>query len=202
MLRLGVLLNNTLLTAMSDRNSRWTERIRKGDEQAFEELFRAHYSELCGFAADYLSSVDRARDVVQDTFLEIWKKRSNIKIKSSVKSYLYQAVRNRALNEIRKMKTKSEYLEVVNSETKGRKESTAISKIEMSKLSDEINKAISELPERRRMAFLLHRRHGFTYKEVAQIMGIAPKTVENQIGRALKSLRSQLEGLFAEELHR
>jgi RNA polymerase sigma-70 factor (ECF subfamily) len=187
---------------MSDRDSRWTERIQKGDEQAFEELFRAHYSELCGFAADYLSSVDRARDVVQDTFLEIWRRRGDIKIKSSIKSYLYQSVRNRALNEIRKSKTKSEYLEAVKSETEGREKRTAINKIEMSKLSDEVNEAISELPERRRMAFLLHRRHGFTYKEVAQIMGIAPKTVENQIGRALKSLRSQLEGLFAEELHR
>lgn len=187
---------------MSDRDSRWTERIQKGDEQAFEELFREHYSELCGFAADYLSSVDRARDVVQDTFLEIWRRRGDIKIKSSIKSYLYQSVRNRALNEIRKLKTKSEYLEAVKSETEGREKRTAINKIEMSKLSDEVNEAISELPERRRMAFLLHRRHGFTYKEVAQIMGIAPKTVENQIGRALKSLRSQLEGLFAEELHR
>ena len=185
---------------MRDRDSEWIERLRKGDEQAFEKLFRAHYSKLCGFAADYLNSVDRARDIVQDAFLKIWRYRNDIEIRVSLKSYLYQTVRNRALNEARNSKTRDGTLEVLKNEVESRKTRTAVDKIEMDKLTDEVNEAISELPERRRMAFLLHRRHGFTYREIAQIMEIAPKTVENQIGRALKSLRSQLEGLFAKKL--
>jgi RNA polymerase sigma-70 factor (ECF subfamily) len=181
---------------MSDRDSRWAERIREGDDQAFEELFRAYYSELCGFAADYLNSVDRARDIVHDAFLKIWKDKKNIKIKTSLKAYLYKTVRNMALNKIRNSNVRGEILNELSTELDGISKRTAIDEVELNKIRDEIDKAISELPERRRMAFLLHRRHGFTYKEVAKIMGVATKTVENQIGRALKSLRSKLENVF------
>jgi RNA polymerase sigma-70 factor (ECF subfamily) len=185
---------------MSDRDSRWAERIRDGDDQAFEELFRAYYSELCGFAADYLNSVDRAHDIVHDSFLKIWKKRKNIKVNKSIKAYLYKTVRNMALNEIRNSSVRSEILDEISNVSGSIKKRTAIDEVELKKIRDEVDKAISELPERRRMAFLLHRRHGFTYKEVAKIMGVATKTVENQIGRALKSLRSELKNVFTNEI--
>ena len=70
----------------------------------------------------------------------------------------------------------------------------------MEALSKNVESAISQLPDRRRRAFLLHRRHGFTYKEIAQIMDISPKTVENHIGRALKFLWKQLADQFPREL--
>ncbi|PSQ73528.1 MAG: RNA polymerase sigma-70 factor [Bacteroidetes bacterium QH_9_64_21] len=185
---------------MECKESEWADQIRAGSEEAFRKVFHAYYSELCGFAADYLDSVDRARDVVQEVFLRIWRRREKLDIRVSLKSYLYQAVRNRALNHIRRSETEDEFQDHVRHTSNESDQRTAIDTFHMKELSEDVNEAIADLPDRRRMAFLLHRRHGFTYKEIAQIMEISPKTVENQIGRALKSLRSQLEDRFTREL--
>lgn len=185
---------------MRGKEREWVEKIRAGNEQAFREMFRAHYSKLCGFAADYLNSVDRARDIVQDVFLKVWRQREEWEVHTSLKSYLYQAVRNRALNEIRRSETKDRFESYKKHTAKELDQRTAADTFHMRNLSEDVEKAISDLPDRRRMAFLLHRRHGFTYKEIARIMEISPKTVENQIGRALKTLRDQLADRFSREL--
>lgn len=185
---------------MREKEREWIKQIQAGNEQAFREMFDAHYSKLCGFAADYLDSVDRARDVVQDVFLKVWRQREEWEVHTSIKSYLYQAVRNRALNEIRRSDTKDRFESYVEHTSKELDQRTAADTFHMKNLSEDVEEAISDLPDRRRMAFLLHRRHGFTYKEIARIMEISPKTVENQIGRALKTLRNQLADRFSREL--
>lgn len=185
---------------MRKKEREWIEKIQAGNEQAFREMFHAHYSKLCGFAADYLDSVDRARDIVQDVFLKVWRQREKWEVHTSLKSYLYQAVRNRALNEIRRSDTKDRFESYLEYTSKELDQRTAADTVHMKNLSEDVEEAISDLPDRRRMAFLLHRRHGFTYKEIARIMEISPKTVENQIGRALKTLRDQLADRFSREL--
>ena len=179
----------------------WAEEIFSGDGRAFKKLFRTHYSKLCGFAADYVNSVDRARDIVQDVFLDIWDRRENLTVRTSMKSYLYKSVKNRALNEIRKRESRQNMKDDLNySNTASSDQRTAADAFHMNELSEKVEQAISDLPDRRRRAFLLHRRHGFTYKEIAEIMEIAPKTVENHIGRALRFLRNQLAGQFSQKL--
>lgn len=185
---------------MQKREHEWIEKIRNGDERAFKKMFQAYYPKLCRFAAEYINSKNRARDVVQEVFLQIWDQRKQWKVRRSLKAYLYQAVRNRALNRVRRKKTKHEAENYLGHTTEGSEQRTAEDVFHADALSRQVEKAISELPERRRMAFLLHRRHGLTYKEVARVMGITPKTVENQIGRALKSLRERLAPLFSREL--
>lgn len=184
---------------MKKEEREWIERIQAGEEQAFREMFEAYYPNLCGFAADYVNSVDQARDIVQDVFLKIWNQREEWTIRTSLKSYLYQSVRNRALNELRRANTRGEIEDYLEHTSAGSNRRTADDTFRMKELSEDVEKAIAELPDRRRMAFLLHRRHGFTYKEIARIMEISPKTVENQIGRALKSLRDQLADKFSRE---
>lgn len=181
----------------TERN--WVDRIRNGEEEAFKEMFRAYYPKLCGFAADYVNSVDRARDIVQDVFLKIWDCRDEWVIRSSLSSYLYQAAKNRALNEIRQTESKQDAEKHLKHNTTALAQRTAEDNFHMEELSKDVEAAIAELPDRRRRAFLLHRRHGFTYKEIAQIMEIAPKTVENHIGRALKSLRKELADHLSQE---
>jgi RNA polymerase sigma-70 factor (ECF subfamily) len=185
---------------MQDRQQRWIDGVRNGDEEAFEAMFRAYYPQLRRFAAEYVGTDGRARDVVQDIFLRIWEKGDEWTIRRSLKSYLFQAVRNRALNEIRHRGTKEEAEDELAYEREGTDGRTALDDVHESALSKEVQAAIDDLPERRRMAFLLHRRHGFTYKEVACIMDITPKTVENQIGRALKSLREALSPIFSRKI--
>ena len=185
---------------MRERERNWIEQIRCGNETAFEELFRAYYPQLCRFAAEYVDSASHARDLVQDVFLRIWARRSDWTVRRSLKAYLYRAVRNRALNHIRKQNTKHDVEDDLEYTTENLERRTAADAYHANTLSEEVDEAITDLPERRRMAFLLHRRHGFTYKEIARIMDITPKTVENQIGRALKSLREKLDPLFSQKL--
>lgn len=185
---------------MKESEQKWIDGVREGDERAFERMFRAYYPKLCRFAAEYVDSKDRARDLVQDVFLRIWEGRADWTVRRSLKAYLYQAVRNRALNEVRRQNTKHEIeddLEYTVDRVTGE---SATDSIHESALSQEVEEAIADLPERRRVAFLLHRRHDFTYEEIACIMDITPKTVENQIGRALKSLREALSPVFSREL--
>jgi RNA polymerase sigma-70 factor (ECF subfamily) len=185
---------------MTKRERNWIKQIRHGDETAFEELFRAYYPQLCRFAAEYVDSASHARDLVQDVFLRIWARRSNWRVQRSLKAYLYQAVRNRALNHVRQQDTQTDVEDDLEYTTDDAVRRTAADAYHANTLSEEVDEAITDLPERRRMAFLLHRRHGFTYKEIAAIMDISPKTVENQIGRALKSLREKLDPLFSQKL--
>lgn len=185
---------------MKEREQRWVDQIRTGDENAFEMMFRAYYPRLCRFAAEYVHSEGRARDLVQDIFLRIWERRAKWQIRDSLKAYLYQAVRNRALNHVRRRDAMDEMkngLEYVTDDFQPRMAEDAV---HAGTLSQELERAISQLPERRRMAFLLHRRHGLTYKEIARVMDVTRKTVENQIGRALKSLREKLDSVFSREL--
>ena len=185
---------------MKERERTWIDGIQNGDERAFEEMFRAYYPQLCRFAAEYVDSANRARDLVQDVFLRIWDRRAEWTVRRSLRAYLYRAVRNRALNAVRHRDTRHDAQEDLEYTTDGRERRTAADAVHAGALSEEVDDAIQNLPERRRTAFLLHRRHGFTYKEIACAMGITPKTVENQIGRALKALRDELAPIFSQEL--
>lgn len=184
---------------MTDQSAQWVSRIRRGDREAFRDLFSAYYGELCAFAANYVSSMDRARDVVQNVFLTLWEHRADWTLHTSLKSYLYQAVRNRALNTARNRTTRQQAYDAHRRHHPTATRRTAADQAHYHQLADAIQRAIDQLPPRRRMVFLLHRRHDLTYAEVGQVMGITRKTVENQIGRALKFLRARLsEDLLSE----
>lgn len=185
---------------MTDHSHQWARRIREGDRTAFRELFDAYYGPLCVFAVEYVGSMHRARDVVQEVFLAIWERRAEWTIHGSLKSYLYQAVRNRALNASRNRETRRRAYEAHRWRSASSTRRTAEDQAYYHQLSDAVQRAIDQLPPRRRMVFLLHRRHDLTYAEVAQIMGITRKTVENQMGRALKFLRQRLTEEILSEL--
>jgi len=184
----------------TDPDQEWAARIQRGDRDAFRNMFRAYYSGLCAFAADYVGSMDRARDVVQEVFLTIWKRRADWTLRGSLKSYLYQAVRNRALNATRDRDTRHRAYEAHQRRRSRTVRRTAADRAHYHQLSDALDQAIDQLPPRRRMVFLLHRKHDFTYAQIAQIMDITRKTVENQMGRALKFLRQRLNEEILSEL--
>lgn len=177
---------------MNESEQQWVSRIRSGDRQAFKEMFYAYYPRLCAFAAEYLGSRDRARDIVQEVFLRIWERRRQWELHGALKSYLYQAVRNRALNAMRQQDTQRRAYDALQEHTSASTLRTAEDRVYYHQLSEAVRRAVEQLPTRRRMVFLLHRKHGFTYAEIAQIMDITSKTVENQMGRALKFLRTHL----------
>lgn len=172
-----------------DSYKKWIANIRQGDKKAFEQLFHKFYSELCIYAAQFLYSRELAKDVVQEVLEKIWENREQWEIATSLRSYLFQAVRNQALNQRQKTKVRQENEKASSQEDIY--DTSELTEEEM-ELIDAIWKVVQELPDRKREIFILSRRHGFTQKEIASILGIARKTVENQMLRALKYIRERL----------
>lgn len=150
-----------------------------------------YYAPLCLFAQKYLHDADESEEVVQAFFLKLWEDRSKIEITISLKSYLFGAVRNRCLNFIKHQKIKQDYeTEVVNSISAENYAANSFLEVDLLK---KIEESINALPPRRREIFILSREHGLKYREIAEKMNISVKTVEAQMGQALKDLRENLK---------
>jgi len=177
-------------------------RIREGDEAAFVALFQRYYDLLCAFARGYVRSADDAEEVVEDVFARLWTLRAQLDIRDSVKAYLYTATRNHALNRLRHERIWSRWLRrrPPGDPAPGMSQPAIDTGEELatSEFAAAIDAAVQGLPARCRQVFTLHRQHGLTYAEIAAVMRIAPKTVENQLGRALRLLRARLAPYFDE----
>ncbi len=167
-------------------------RLRQGDESALRSIFDQNYQMLLGEA--FKITADRAvsKDVAQDVFLELWKRRETLNIQISLEAYLRRAVRNRALNFL---KTQKKYLfddfEIWENETNH--EPAASEKFqENQELVEALHAAISDLPEKCRVVFTLSRFDDLSHKEIAARLDISVKTIENQITKALRTLREKL----------
>ena len=168
------------------------ERIRQftqGDESVFEALFREHYAPLCAFAGKFVGEPETAEELVQELFVQLWQKRGEVKLRGSLRSYLYASVRNSALNHIKHLKVRQSYQNWFQARTPESQESNPL---DVAELESNIEDAIAALPDRCREVFLLSRREGLKYAEIAERMGISVKTVEVQMGKALKMLRKSL----------
>ncbi|MEX2601606.1 MAG: RNA polymerase sigma-70 factor [Balneolaceae bacterium] len=170
--------------------------VSSGDEEAFKKIFFDYYYPLCRFAFKFTRSKDLARDTVQEVFYKIWKNRKEWNIDYSVNAYLYRAVRNQALNLIELEQSKERACEEMASETSFESRQEADYPDPLQELSDRMQKIwnlIENLPEQQRTVFELHRKEGLSYIEISTVLEIAPKTVENHMGRALKFLRENLK---------
>lgn len=162
------------------------EKLRTDPELAIEWLFKAYFPYLCTTVYQFIPSGPIAEDLAQDVFFDLWRRRADIKIKGSLKAYLRKAAINKALNKIRDHKAESSY------ELPPEARTSTPRPLEVEELSQQIDQAIDQLPERCRLVFLLSRYEDLTYKEIAQKLDISEKTVENQIVKALKLLRQYL----------
>lgn len=167
-------------------------KLRSGDVQAYEMIFRTHYEPLCNYACTFVADRDVAEEIVQGAFLYLWEKREAMEIHSSLKSYLYTMVRNRCLNEIKHRKVRQQHIsrELLTADTMTESVSDEIDAME---LEGRIQLAIEKLPEQCRMVFKLSRFEELKYAEIADHLSISVKTVENHMGKALKIMREQLK---------
>lgn len=158
----------------------------------FEQLFNSWYSKLCSYANGFLKDLDASEEIVQEVMLKVWINRENLEIRSSVQSYLFRAVRNGCLNVMKHVNIREEYKSFREREDstlqRSHEEEMMVTELEV-----KIREAIDRLPIERRRVFVLSRYEGMTYHEIATQLGISPKTVENQMGKALKFLREELE---------
>lgn len=140
----------------------------------------------------YMKDPDEAEELVQDLFFRIWQDRERLRITTSIKSYLYTAVRNRCLNAL-KVKKRNGPLDLDQQD--GSHEDQR-SEDELTERSARVHAAIAALPEERRKVFTMSKHEGLKYQEIADRLGISVKTVENQMGKALKTLREELVDLL------
>jgi RNA polymerase sigma-70 factor (ECF subfamily) len=166
--------------------------LSQGSESAIEMLFKTYYQPLCQYAYGFLRDRDEAEEVVQATFINVWDRREELSIQSSVKSYLFRAVRNSCLNVIKHQRVKKEHetheLALGEPIHEGATEGVMASELER-----RITAAMKALPEQCRLVFQLSRFEELRYAEIADQLNISVKTVENHMGKALRIMREQLK---------
>jgi RNA polymerase sigma-70 factor (ECF subfamily) len=163
-----------------------------GSESAIEMLFKTFYQPLCQYAYSFLRDKDEAEEVVQSAFVNIWDRRVELSIQTSIKSYLYRAVRNACLNVIKHQRVKKEH-EAHESALGEPIHEGATEGMMMSELERRIAAAMKVLPEQCRLVFQLSRFEELRYAEIAEQLNISVKTVENHMGKALRIMREQLK---------
>jgi len=166
--------------------------LKAGGTTAFEMVFRTYYQPLCNYAYTFVHDRDEAEEIVQSTFLNIWEKRDNLAIHTGVKPYLYAMVRNACLNVLKHEKVKQQHVAVEMAVADRSVESTTRSVL-ASELETRIHHAMDKLPEQCRLVFKLSRFEELKYGEIAEQLNISIKTVENQMGKALRIMREQLK---------
>jgi len=155
----------------------------------FEEIFNTYYARLCNYAYKLLLDHYRAEDAVQQVFSKLWEKRGEYNINTSIQSYLYKATYNMSINEIKRTQ---KFNALENEELVKLSDFDADVANNMNELETAIEKALSIIPEKCRAIFVMSRYEEMKYKDIAQNLGISIKTVENQMGKALKLMRMHL----------
>lgn len=169
--------------------------IKSGNKSSFQFLFERYYSPLARFALLYTRDKDVAEEIVQEFFFQFWVKREKNIISTSVKSYLYSSIRNRSLNFKRDEKN---HIDINDELTffSNNQLSDADSEIDYEFVKFQVKNAIESLPEKCKQIFKLSREDKLTYKQIAEKLNVSHKTVENQMGIALKKLREKLQPIL------
>jgi RNA polymerase sigma-70 factor (ECF subfamily) len=171
-------------------------RIKAGDLSAFEEIFRELHAPLCDVVAGYVRSQDVAEEIVQDVFLAVWLKRATLAT-PSLRGYLFQAVRNRALQHLRHQAvvTRSAQLLHARPDVAGIAGALPLPDDTLcaSESRQRVRRAMDLLPPRARQALVLRVDHELSDAEIAESMGISRKGVEKLVAIAKRHLRATLE---------
>jgi RNA polymerase sigma-70 factor (family 1) len=166
-------------------------RVIEGDDYfAFELLFKKMYNPLCQFCIKFVKSSEVAEELVSDVFYSIWKNRNRLII-SSPKAYLFTSVRNKAYDHLRKVK-KQIHCDLENATNLPADTANSQEILVLHELTACMEQSIARLPKQCRLIYELSRDQGLKYKEIATILRVSVKTVETQMGRALKHLRNSM----------
>jgi RNA polymerase sigma-70 factor (ECF subfamily) len=169
--------------------------LAEGDPESLDQLIRWFWEPLASYAYRLVADRDAAMDIAQETFVILWEGRERIAPRS-LRAYLFRITRNRALDQLKTRRTRRRLLKSYDAHRS--RPATPEDVFERDRVSDQVELAIRTLPERRREVFVLAYLKGLSYSEVADVLGISPKTVQNQMSAALSQLRELLSPLIRE----
>lgn len=156
----------------------------------FEQIFKSHFRRLHAYACTILRDEATAEEMVQNVFYKLWEKKEQLEVQQSITAYLYRAVYHESLNHLKHTKVKAAhhaYTMHTSTEEHNPSERTGLKE-----LQQRLDIALKELPEQCRAIFQMSRFEELKYREIADRLDISVKTVENQMGKALRILREQL----------
>lgn len=160
-------------------------------EAAFEQVFKEYYKALHAYASSLLRDEANAEEMVQQVFFKLWDRAGNLQIAGSIAAYLYRAVHNECLNFLKHQKVKAKHqLHVAYRAREAERSSADV--FADPDLQKKIQEAMDSLPEQCRTIFQMSRFEDLKYREIAERMQLSVKTVENQMGKALKIMRARL----------
>jgi RNA polymerase sigma-70 factor, ECF subfamily len=176
---------------MQQDQLRYINGLKAGEKKVFDTLFNALYEPLCRYCMRMVPDQQEAEEIVQDIFVNLWLKRSELNIDISLKAYLFRTVMNRAINYNNHQKVRKNYQAHVVSENTGlHNEPDKLVETELTALYETV---VASMPKKRKEVFELSRTEGLKYTEIAEQMGISVKTVEAHLSKALEELRIRLQ---------
>lgn len=149
---------------------------------------------LCNFANTYLGDTAVSEDMVQEIFVYLWENRKTLSIQGSIKSYLFQSVKHKCLNELKHLKVKERHRSYIHQSEWHDKDVHLL--FETAEIREIIQQKIEQMPAKRREVYQKSRVEGLTYQQIAQELNLSIKTVENHMGLALQYLRKELKHLI------
>jgi RNA polymerase sigma-70 factor (family 1) len=165
--------------------------LRSGQESAYESLFKEFYKPLTVFALGYVEDLEAGKEIVQELFVHLYEKRKTLVITTSIKSYLYQSVRNRCLNHIKHKQVRKMHHDRIKPEME--ESENLEDKIRETELQHRVSNIVDQLPPQCKKIFNMSRVSGLSNAEIAEQLEISKRTVETQISNALKVLREKLD---------
>jgi len=166
--------------------------LKSKNKIVFDFVFNYYYSGLCAYARRWVDDPDTAEDLVQDFFVRLWTNSSGLEITSSLKSYFFASVKNKAINHLKHVKVREGYGDYVLNAAFGQQEYSNWEFTEP-ELTELIDRGLQKLPPRCRKIFILSRLEGNNNESIAKMLNISKRTVEVQISNALKILRIELK---------
>lgn len=162
-----------------------------GDEDAFTEIYNRYWKRLFSVAANKIKDLDEAEEIVQDIFVSLWKRRSELCVINTLSAYLGVSVKYRVIKLLDKRSNQQKFTNY-SKVTVNELDNSTEEWLEFEELRSQISKFVAELPAKCRLVYQLSRETGFSQKQIAEEMGISEKTVEAHLTKALKTLRTRL----------
>lgn len=183
------------MTQLNDPvEQQWLTALAAGDESALRSIFDRYYATLLGDVDRIIPDEDTAKDIVQEVFVELWRKRAALDVHTSLRAYLRRAAVNRSLNFL---KSKQRFIFTEQDEGQLADQDPIVSALHQNTPQPEnmetaLHEAIQLLPEKCRLVFTLSKFEQMSHREIAEQLGISVKTIENQITKAMKMLRTYM----------